>query len=126
MFHHRGLDRVQPAVRAAQMLDGDDVAAVAGGEEADAGVHRLIDHRAVVQAPDQHRAGAAVALGAAFLGAGEAPAEAQEIQQRVAGTGLGQLDFGVVQKKTDHVGDAFAWVAHRMTQLRACTKRRGT
>ena len=110
MFDHRRLHRMQPAIGAAQMLDRDDMAAMARGKEADAGVHRLIAQPAVMQASDQHRAGAAVALGAAFLGAGQAAVQAQEVQQRIAGADLVQADRGVVQKKAQFLAHrGLAW-----------------
>ena len=99
MFDHRRLNRMQPAVAAAQMLDGDDVAAMARGEKADAGVDRLVMQMAVMQPAHQNRAGAAIALGAALLGAGQAQVQSQKVQKRVARAGLGQADLGIVQKK---------------------------
>ena len=78
---HRLLHRVQPALFAAQMLDGDDMGAVERAEEADAGVDPLIGEFAAGELPDQHRAGAAIALGAAFLGAAQRTVEAQPVEQ---------------------------------------------
>ena len=49
---------------------------------------------AAVELADHHGAGAAVALGAAFLGAGQAPVEAQPVehrQGRIAAIDLDQL-----------------------------------
>ena len=51
-------------------------------DEQDAGVDRLVAHAAAVQAADRDRAGAAVALGAAFLGADPALHEAQIVEHR--------------------------------------------
>ncbi|EYD74259.1 hypothetical protein Rumeso_04123 [Rubellimicrobium mesophilum DSM 19309] len=103
---HGPLDGVQPALGRAQVLDGDDVAGVAGGEEADAGIDRLVAERASVEPSDQDRAGAAVALGAALLGAGEAPVQAQEVEQGVARPSLGEPHLGAVQEKANVVGHA--------------------
>ena len=67
---HGRLHRVQGAV-AGEVLDGDDVAEVDRGEQPDAGIHRLVDQPVAGPPADQHRAGAAVALGAALLGAAQ-------------------------------------------------------
>ena len=80
---HRLLHRMQPAVLAGEMLDGHDMAAVERAEEADAGVDAFIDELALRQPADQHRAGAAIALGAAFLGAAQRTAQPQIIEQRL-------------------------------------------
>ena len=53
---------------------------------------------------DDHRAGAAVALGAAFLGAGEPAALAQELEQRRLRRGVGDADVVAVEQETDGVG----------------------
>ena len=50
--------------------------------EQDAGIDRLVDQPLAAQPPQHHRAGAAVALGAAFLGAGRALGQAQIVEQR--------------------------------------------
>ena len=68
---HRLLHRMQVAVAPLQMLDRHDMAAVERAEEADAGVDAFIDQACRREPPDQHGAGAAIALGAAFLGAAQ-------------------------------------------------------
>ena len=80
MLDHGGLNGVQPAIRAPQMLDRDDVATVARGEEADAGIDRFVMQMPVMQPADQNGAGTAIPLGTAFLGAGQATVQPQEIQ----------------------------------------------
>ena len=57
------------------------------GEEADAGVDRLVAQRLPASAADEHGAGAAVALGAAFLGAAEPAVQPQVVEQRVGSSG---------------------------------------
>ncbi len=79
---HRLLHRVQRAVRRLQVLDGEDLAAVEGRHEADAGVDGLVPDAVAVQASDHDGAGAAVAFGAAFLGAGLAFGQAQPVEHR--------------------------------------------
>ena len=79
---HRLLNRVQRAVRPLQMLHRQQPAAVQRGEEADAGVHRLVAQRVAVQPPDHHGAGAAVALRTAFLGADPPFRQPQPVQHR--------------------------------------------
>ena len=53
-----------------QVLDREELAAVERGHELDAGVDRAVDQPAALAPRHHHRAGAAVALVAAFLGAG--------------------------------------------------------
>ena len=120
MIDHGLLDRVQLALPG-QMFDGHDMTTVTGGEEADAGIHRLIAQDAPMQPPGQHRAGPAVTLGAAFLGAGQVARQAQEIQQRVVGRNLGQADFGIVQKKADRAGHGSLWL-NLTSILQLCCK----
>ena len=60
-------------------LDGGDVAARRLQRQHQAGIDRRAVH--------QHRAGAAVAVAAAFLGAGQAEPVAQQVEQRVARVG---------------------------------------
>ena len=74
---HRLLDGVERAVRGRDPLDGADGATRQLGQEEDAGVERL---RSVLAGHDD-RAGAAIALVAALLGAGQA-AVAQPVEQR--------------------------------------------
>ena len=67
------LHRVQRAVAAGQALDRRDLPALGHGGQRQAGQHAA--------AVDQHRAGAALALVAALLGAGQRQVLAQRIQQ---------------------------------------------
>ncbi len=98
----RGLHRVEPAVRSAQVLDGDDLAPVQHGQELDAGVDRADDHRAGgVALAQAHGAGAAVALGTALLGAGEPPLVAEPVQQRRGRRQVRDLDRGAVEQESD-------------------------
>jgi len=85
------------------MLDRHHVAAIHRREEADAGIDRLVAQRARLQAAHQNGAGPAIALGAALLGAGEPPVEAQKIQQRARGSNIGQRDLAVVEQEPDLV-----------------------
>ena len=101
VVEHRLLDRVEAAGPAAKMLDGHDVAAVERGDEADAGRHRFIDEFALEEAPDQHGAGAAIALGAALLRAGQPKLEPQVIEKRPVRPQRAKPDDAVVEKETD-------------------------
>lgn len=56
---------------------------------------------------DEHRTGAAVALGTAFLGAGEAALQPQIIQQCRCRGNIGKGDLCVVQDEADAVGCLF-------------------
>ena len=70
--HHRLLHRVQRAVRTLQILHGDELLAVQGRQELDAGIDGTIADPVAVQLTQRHGTGAAIALGAALLGAGAA------------------------------------------------------
>jgi hypothetical protein len=50
-----------------EVFHGHDLGAVHLAEQQDAGVDGLVDEAAVLDPSDRHRAGAAIALGAAFL-----------------------------------------------------------
>ena len=81
MVDHRLLHRMQLVV-AREVLDRDDLGAVGLAGEQDAGIDRLVDEALAAQPPQHHRAGAAIALGAALLGAGRALGQAQIVEQR--------------------------------------------
>ncbi len=72
MLHEGLLHRMQLAVPG-QALDRDDAIAVAGDGQRQAGIHPHAVH--------QHGAGAALAVVAALLGAGQAEMVAQRIEQ---------------------------------------------
>ena len=80
MVDQRLLHGVQLAA-AREVFDGDDFAAVGLRGEQDAGVDRLVGQFLSAQAAQHHCAGAAVAFGAAFLGAGRAFGQAQVVEQ---------------------------------------------
>ena len=65
----RLLDGVEIAVAVRQVLDGDQLLAVERRHELDAGIDRAIAEPVAVELAEHHRAGAAIALGAALLGA---------------------------------------------------------
>jgi hypothetical protein len=79
---HRLLDRVQATAFVAQMLHGDHLGAADLRQKQDAGVHLAVPDRTVVQRAEHDRAGAAVALGAALLGASAPLNLAQILQKR--------------------------------------------
>ena len=91
VLHEGGLHRMQ-VVRRAQALDGGDLVALVHHRERQAGV----DPPAV----DDHRAGAALAVVAALLGAGEMQVLAQRIEQRGAGVDLQRTDWPFTVKET--------------------------
>ena len=110
------------AIGAAQMLDRNDMGGMARGQQPDAGVHRLIDQPCGGQASRKHRAGAAIALGAALLGAGHPARKAQMIQQRVRSADLCQGDLGVVQKKPQLGHDSLSLPWSKSTAWRCVSK----
>ncbi len=84
LLDHRLLHGMQPAF-AREIFHRDDLAAVGLAREQNARVDGLIDEPLAPHPPQHDRAGAAVAFGAAFLGAGRAFAQAQIIEQRQRG-----------------------------------------
>ncbi len=78
---HRLLNAVQLAL-ILQVFDDDQLLAVQGGDESQAGVERAVAQPVANQLAYHHGAGTAVAGGAAFLGAGLATVLAQVLQYR--------------------------------------------
>src|SRR5690606_9567471 len=97
--------RMQAAVRPFQVFDGDNMAAVERGEEADAGIDALIDEVAAGKPADEHGAGAAVAFCAPFLRAGQTALETQIVEQRAVRPHVGEGDPGAVQEEADFAAD---------------------
>ena len=89
MLDERLLQRVQ-AVAVRQALDRGDLAALVLHRQRQAGVDAL--------AVDQHRAGAAGALVAALLGAGEAEVVAQQVEERGAQVDVDATARPLIQK----------------------------
>ena len=77
MVNHRLLDRVERAIGASNAFDRPYGFAVELGQEQDAGVQRTCTSLI----GDHHATGAAIALIAAFFGAGQAAGFAQPIQK---------------------------------------------
>ena len=101
IIDHGLLDRMERALGPGKSRDRHDMAAVAGGKKADAGVDGLVKECAVMGPPHQHRAGAAIALRAALFGPFETALEAKEVEQSVARSGLADARLAVVQKEAD-------------------------
>ena len=97
VIHHRPLHRVQGAIGGGQPLDGGHRAPVHLRQEQDAGVQR---HRPALVA-QHHGAGAAIALVAAFLGAGQPAVGAQPVEQGGLRRHPVQIDALSVQQKGD-------------------------
>ncbi len=97
------LQRVELAVAAGQPLDGGELVAVGLDRQHQAGAHRL--------AVDEHRAGAADAVLAADVGAGEAELVAQEVGEQQP-----RLDLALVGPAVDRHLDRVA--AHRPSPAR--------
>ncbi len=79
---HGLLRRMQSAVRARQVLDGQQLLAVEGGEKLNAGIDGAIGEALARDLAKHHGAGAAIAFGAALLGAGPTLRLAQVVQHR--------------------------------------------
>ena len=101
LLDHRLLDRMQRPVGGGQILDRHHLGAVHLPEKLDAGVDRLVDQLAVPHPSERHRAGAAVALAAAFLGAGCAFRVAQIVEQQRRRADVEQLDQPALADETD-------------------------
>jgi hypothetical protein len=97
--HQCLLDGVQRAARPGQMLDGGDAPAFQHRQQQDAGIDRVAAHRVALARPDHDRAGPAIALRAAFLGAGQAFGAAQILQERGRGIDVPQTLRFTVQDK---------------------------
>ena len=109
---HRLLDRVQAAVRTLQILDGEQLAAVEGAHELDAGIDRAVVEPIGVGLGHDHGAGAAVALVAPFLGAGAAPAQPEPVEHRLGRVDPVELDQLVAEEEADlvtHGGASYAF-----------------
>jgi hypothetical protein len=78
----RALHRVERAVGPPEALDREERLPVQRGEEEQAGVHGAEAHRPARQLAEHHRARAAIALGAAFLGAAAPLGPPQPLEHR--------------------------------------------
>jgi hypothetical protein len=87
-----------------QVFDREQGLAVERGRELDAGIDRLQFQLAVFQRTDDHGAGAAVALGAAFLGAGAAQVLPQVLQDGLRRRHVAHFVDGVAEVKADRFG----------------------
>src|SRR6185369_8552409 len=93
--------RVQP-IASLESLDGDDLLPLERADAQDAGIHRLVTYFAgQSEVGKHHGAGAAVAFGAAFLGADEAPRLAQPGEQRARRGFFGERDALAVQQEIE-------------------------
>ncbi len=98
---HGALHGMQLACGGLQAFDGEQRLAVERRQEPDAGIHRPVTDARACGFRQHDGAGAAVALGAAFLGAGPAEAFAQVLEER---RGRGAAGDGVdvaVQQEAD-------------------------
>ena len=98
---HRLLDGMKRAVGALEMLHRDDMAPVKRSQEADAGIHAFINEPAAIEPSDQHRAGAAIAFRATFLGAPQRPPQPQKIKQGLGRAHVLERDVLAIQDETD-------------------------
>ena len=72
---------MQHTVLGREMFDRHQMRAMHGAQQPDAGIDALVGQAVIGQAPDEDGTGAAVAFGAAFLGPGQPPPQAQIIEQ---------------------------------------------
>ena len=88
----------------AQVLDRDQLLAVQLRQEQDAGVERAVAQALAVRLAEHHGAGAAIAFGAALLGAGPALHLTQIVQHREVRVDLAQRARLVAEEETDRLG----------------------
>jgi hypothetical protein len=100
VVHHGALHRVQAAIRAAQMLDRDNMAAIDCGKGADAGIHRLVHQPIRANPAHQHCAGPAIAFGAALFRAAQGLVQPQMVQQHICCRHRRQGDSAIIQQKS--------------------------
>ncbi|MNT16227.1 hypothetical protein D3C72_1513180 [compost metagenome] len=100
-LNHRLLHRVQATVGLLQVFHGKQGLAIESGRELDAGIDGLHLELAVHQAADDHRAGAAIAFGAAFLGARAMQILAQVLQHSLRRGGVAYFLYGTTIVKAD-------------------------
>jgi hypothetical protein len=87
------------------------MAAIQRTHEANAGIDAFINELATGNLADQHRACAAIAFAAAFLGAAQLGGQAQIIQQRFGRGNTVEFNLFTVQKKADRVSHG---LVHRL------------
>ena len=102
---HRLLHRVQRPVGIGEMLDRHHMAAVKRPQEADAGIDRFIDQLVAGQPADEHRTGAAIALGAAFFAAAQPLVQPEIVEQRLGGRKGRKLDRRVIEDEAERRPD---------------------
>ena len=97
------LDRVQAvgAGEGGEVFDGEQRLAVEGGQQAEAGIDGPQLQRAADGLADHHAAGAAVAFGAAFLGAGGADVLAQPVEHRAGRGDARDLAYRAAEPELD-------------------------
>jgi hypothetical protein len=121
LLDHRLLDRMQLAV--GNIFNGDHLGAVSLPREHDAGIDRPIDDAASVKTAQHDRAGTAVALGAAFLGAGRALLKPQIVEERHVRRKIGALDQTAAAIKSDLVAHVFTSRRGDLTPAAGCNFR---
>ncbi len=100
VLDHRELHGMQRAVLLGEVLDRHHLAAVHLSEQHDAGVDRLVHQLAVAHTAERDRAGAAIALATALLGAGGALALAQIIEKHHRRGNIDQFDQPAATNET--------------------------
>src|SRR5690606_29180615 len=105
MVYHGLLDGVERTIFAAQMLDSDDMGAMEASDETDAGGDAVINDVVAGQPAHQDRAGAAIALGATFLGAPQAALKPKPVQKGQVRRNVGESDLLAIENEADGIGD---------------------
>src|SRR5690606_36099991 len=90
---------MQRAFRPTQMLDRHHMASIDRPEETYAGIDALINQILAIELADQDRAGAAIALGATFLGAAKRTAQPEIIEEGFVRAHIGECDVSAIEQE---------------------------
>ena len=101
------LDRVEPVVLG-KVLDRHQFSTVDHAEQQNAAVHRLVDQLSLDETPERDRAGAAVALAAAFLGAGLSLPKTQVVEKGFRRPDIVQFDDFAAPEEADRIAHDLA------------------
>ena len=111
IVHHRLLDRAERAIGTVEIFHAHHMGGVKRADKTDAGIHRFINENSIVHAADQHGACAAIALGTAFLAAGQAAVEPEPVEQGEVRCEAREFDRLIVEQESDECSVGLSHVA---------------
>jgi hypothetical protein len=115
VLDHGLLYGMQAAFRAAEIFDGDHMATVERADKPNAGIDGFVDKAASPERPDQHGAGAAVALGTALLRAGQPCLQSQIVQKSEVRRNRFQADEAFIEIEADVISDRYTHAVPGLT-----------